>query len=67
LFIVLRQLNISVTQPMKFDYYDIPLTPGLLQDLKARAAKESVPLDDVLCELVTDLLPTIENHLNQGA
>jgi hypothetical protein len=52
---------------MRFDFIDIPLSPGLLQDLKTKAARDRVPLDDVLCQFVDEILPTIENRLNQPA
>jgi hypothetical protein len=52
---------------MQFDYFDLPLSPGLLQALQARAAHDSVPLDDVLCALVDEILPTLTAHHNQPA
>ena len=52
---------------MPIDYYDVPLSPGLLQDLRARAAQDSVLLDDLLCDLVAEILPILQSHLNQPA
>jgi len=52
---------------MPFDYYDLPLSASLLQALKARAAQDAVPLDDLLCDLVDEILATLTAHFNHPA
>ena len=67
MFLLTLILNICIPLPMPFDYYDVPISSGLLQNLKARAAQDAVPLDDLLCELVDEILPTLTAHYNQPA